>query len=113
MELVRNELRELKLENDGRRQTLAQAQQIESDLSQTHWLLIERAQNQPPPLLLILVFWLNLLFVGLGLYSPSHITAIAAPLVGACLVLELNRPLDGFGQDLQPPPWTALQHLDQ
>jgi hypothetical protein len=121
MELVRNKLRELKPENEAQRQILAQAQQIVSDLSQAHWLLIEQAQNQLPlPLLLILVFWLSLLFVSFGLYSPPNITAMAVLLVGACavsaaifLVLELNQPLDGLVKISSAPLSTALQHLGQ
>ena len=121
MEPVRDKLRELKPENDAQRQILAQAQQIVSDLSQTHWLLIEQAQNQlPVALLLILVFWLALLFVSFGLFSPPHVTAITVLFVGACavsaaifLVLELNRPLEGLVKVSNGPLWTALQHLGQ
>lgn len=79
--------------------------EVVEGLSHTHWLLIEQAQNQLPlSLLLILVFWLALLFVSFGLFSPPHVTAITVLFVGSCavsaaifLVLELNRPLDGHG----------------
>ena len=121
MELVRDKLRELKPDNDAQRQILGQAQQIVSDLSHTHWLLIEQAQNRLPlPLLVILVFWLALLFVSFGLFAPPHVTAITVLFVGACavsaaifLVLELNRPLDGLVKVSNSPLWTALQHLGQ
>lgn len=120
-ELVRDKLRELKPENDGQRQILAQAQQVVSDLNHIHWLLIEQGQNQLPlPLLLILVFWLALLFVSFGLFSPRHVTAITVLLIGACavsaaifLVLELNRPFEGLVKVSIGPLWTALQHLGQ
>jgi hypothetical protein len=121
MELVRDRLRELKPDNDGQRQILGQAQQIVSDLSHTHWLLVEQAQNQLPlSLLVILIFWLALLFVSFGLFAPPNVTAITVLFVGACavsaaifLVLELNRPLDGLVKVSSGPLRTALQHLGQ
>jgi hypothetical protein len=121
MELVRDRLRDLKPETDAQRQVVAQAQQIVGDLSHMHWFLIEQAQNQLPlSLLVILVFWLALLFVSFGLFSPSHVTAITVLFVGACavsaaifLVLELNQPFDGLVKVSKGPLWTALQHLGQ
>lgn len=121
MELVQGKLSELTPQNDAQRQTLAQAQQIVSDLSQTRWLLIEQEQNQLPlPLLLILVFWLILLFVSFGLFAPPNATTLTVLFVGACavsvaifLVLELNRPLEGFIQISNAPLRNALQHLNQ
>ena len=119
MELVRDRLRELKPETDAQRQILAQAQQTVSDLNHTHWLLIEQSQNQLPlSLLLILVFWLALLFVSFGLFSPPHVTAVTVLFVGSCavsaaifLVLELNRPLDGLLKVSNRPLLAALQYL--
>ena len=91
------------------------------DLSQTRWLLVEQEQNQLPlPLLLVLVFWLTLLFVSFGLSAPSHATALTVLFVGACaisvaifLVIELNRPLEGFIKISDAPLRNALQHLNQ
>ena len=91
------------------------------DVSQTRWLLIEQEQNQLPlPLLVILVFWLALLFVSFGLFSPPNVTALTVFLVGACavsaaifLVLELNQPLEGFIKISNAPLRNALQHLNQ
>src|SRR5215471_14286354 len=61
MELVEDKLRNLKPENDMQRQMLNRAFQLTGELGQTHWLLLEQAQNQLPlPLLVILVFWLSL-----------------------------------------------------
>jgi hypothetical protein len=120
-ELVLDKLRELAPQNDAQRQALAQAQQIANDLSQTRWILIEQEQNQLPlPLLLILVFWLILLFVSFGLFAPPNATAITVLLVGAIaisaaifLVLELNRPLEGFVKVSSAPLRNALQHLGE
>lgn len=119
IELVQDKLRELTPQNDLQRQSLAQAQQIATDLGQTRWLLIEQAQNRLPlPLLLILIFWLVLLFVSFGLFAPRNVTALVVLSVGACaisgaifLVLELNQPLDGVIKVSDGPMRDALEHL--
>jgi len=121
MELLQDKLNELTPQNDTQRRALAQAQQIAGDVSQTRWLLIEQEQNQLPlPLLVILVFWLALLFVSFGLFSPSNITALTVLFLGACaisaaifLVLELDRPLEGFIKVSSAPLRNALQHINQ
>src|SRR5262252_5999832 len=120
MELLQDKLNELTPQNDTQRRALAQAQQIAGDVSQTRWLLIEQEQNQLPlPLLVILVFWLALLFVSFGLFSPSNITALTVLFLGACaisaaifLVLELDRPLEGFIKVSSAPLRNALQHIN-
>ena len=121
IELVQDKLRDLTPHTDAQRQALAQAQQLAGDVSQTRWLLIEQGQNQLPlPLLLVLVFWLTLLFVSFGLFAPTNVTALTVLFVGACavsvaifLVIELNRPLDGFIKISNAPLRNALQHLNQ
>src|SRR5262249_20262070 len=117
----RDKLRELTPHSDAQRQILAQAQQIVGDLNQTHWILIQQAQNQLPlSLLVILIFWLGLLFVSFGLFAPPNATALVVLLVGACavsaaifLVLELNQPLEGLVKVSSAPFVKALQHLGQ
>jgi len=121
MELVQDKLGELTPQNDTQRQLVAQAQQMVGDLGQTRWMLIEQQQNQLPlPLLLILVFWLSLLFASLGLFAPFNTTALTVLFVSACaisaaifLVLELNRPLEGFIKVSNAPFVNALEHLGQ
>ena len=121
MELVQDKLNELTPQNDAQRRALAQAQQIVADLSQTRWLLIEQEQNQLPfPLLVILVFWLSLIFVSFGLFAPTNATALTVLFLGACaisaaifLVLELNRPLEGFIKVSSVPLRNALKQINE
>jgi len=121
LEIVQARLRELAPQNNAQSLLFAQAQQLAIDLAQTRWLLIEEAQNQLPfPLLVLLVFWLVLLFVSFGLFAPCNATVLTVLFIGACsvssavfLVLELNRPLDGFIKTSNVPMLNALQHLDQ
>jgi hypothetical protein len=121
MEMVQDKLHEVTPQTEAQRQVFAQAQQLTSDLSQTHWLLLEQAQSQLPlPLLLILVFWLGLLFASFGLFAPRNGMALAVLSVGACaisaaifLVLELNRPFDGIIKISSAPLRKALEHVGQ
>jgi hypothetical protein len=65
-----------------------------------------------------LIFWLTVLFVSFGLFSPRNATVVTVLFVCACsmsaavfLILELNRPLDGFLKVSGAPLRNALQYL--
>jgi hypothetical protein len=119
VEAVQGLLRELTPQTEAQRQLLAQAQQVAGDMSQTRWLLMEEAQNELPlPLLVVLICWLTVLFVSFGLFSPRNATVISVLFVCACsvsaavfLILEMNRPLDGFLKVSSAPLRNVLQHL--
>src|SRR5581483_5863271 len=110
LESFQDQLNKLAPHNDAQRRALAQAQQIANELGQTRWLVIEQEQNPLPfPL-----------FVSFGLFAPSNITAMTVLFLGACavsaaiyLVIELDRPLEGFIKVSDAPLRNALQHLDQ
>src|SRR6266853_1638759 len=97
-------LRELTPKNDLQKSLLAQASQIAGDVLQTRLLLVEGQQNTlPSPFLVLLIFWLAGLFISFGLFAPRNGTVLAVLLICAWsvssaifLVLEMNRPLDGF-----------------
>ena len=119
VEAVQGLLRGLTPQTEGQRQLLGQAQQVAGDMSQTRWLLMEEAQNELPlPLLVILICWLTVLFVSFGLFSPRNATVVAVLFVCACsvsaavfLILEMNRPLDGFLKVSSAPLRNVLEHL--
>lgn len=100
---------------------LTQAHQLAGDLAQTRWLLMEEAQSELPlPLLVILICWLTILFVSFGLFSPRNATVVTVLFVCACsmsaavfLILELNRPLDGFLRVSIAPLHNIMQYLGQ
>jgi hypothetical protein len=97
-------LRELTPKDDRQKSLLAQASQISSDVLQTRLLLVEQQQNELPLIFLVLlIFWLTGLFISFGLFAPRNGTVLAVLLICALsvssaifLVLEMNRPLDGF-----------------
>jgi hypothetical protein len=121
VEAVQGRLRELTPQTGPQRQLLVEANQIAGDLAQTRWLLMEDAQNELPiPLLVILICWLTVLFVGFGLFSPRNATVVTVLFVCACsmsaaifLVLEMNRPLDGVIKVSSAPLRHVLEHLGQ
>ena len=97
-------LRELTPKNDLQKSLLAQVSQISTDVLQTRLLLMEGQQNTlPSPFLVLLIFWLTGLFISFGLFAPPNGLVLTVLLICALsvssaifLVLEMNRPLDGF-----------------
>jgi Protein of unknown function (DUF4239) len=102
--------------DEPRRASRTQALQICNDLAQSRWLLIEEAQTTlPTPFLVILIFWLAVLFTGLGLVAPRNATTVtclfvcALSMAGAIfLFMEMNRPFDGLIQASKAPLVKAL-----
>ena len=102
--LYKAKLRELTPKNDFQKSRLAQALQISDDVLQTRLLLMEGQQTQlPATFIVVLIFWLTGLFISFGLFAPSNGVVISVLLICALsvssaifLILEMNRPLDGF-----------------
>ena len=113
------ELNRLVPHTDAQRQLLAQAQEAASDVARSRWMLIEEAQNElPNTLVVLLVLWLAILFLSFGLFAPRNATVVAALFVCACvmagaifLILEMNRPLNGFIKVSSAPMHKALEYL--
>jgi len=121
IEAVQGDLRQLAPQHDDQRQLLAQVRQLVSDVSRSRWMLIEEAQNELPNIfLVVLVLWLTILFLSFGLFAPRNATVVTALLICACtmsaaifLILEMNRPLDGFIKVSSAPMRKALEYLGQ
>jgi hypothetical protein len=103
LEDVQEAIRRLTPRDEASRSIQAQALDSCKDLAASRWLMIEQAQGEPPTVFLVmLVFWLTVLFTGLGLLAPGNattrfsLTICAVSMAGAIfLILEMNRPLDG------------------
>jgi hypothetical protein len=70
------------------------------------------------PLLILLVFWFTITFIGFGLFAPWNATTIVA--LGLCalavsgaviVMLEMYAPFEGFMQISGAPLREALAHL--
>jgi len=115
--LYRAKLRELTPTNDFQKSHLTQALQISDDVLQTRLLLMEGQQtNLPATFIVVLVFWLTGLFVSFGLFAPSNGVVLTVLLICALsvssaifLILEMNRPLDGFIKASNAPLRKAVE----
>ena len=121
MELIVDKLRVLTPQNDSQRLLQTQALQIGNDLLQSRWLVIEQAQiTLPMTFLVILIFWLTILFISSGLFSPYNSTVIIVFLVCAMsvssaifLVEDMSRPFEGTMKVSSAPFVKALERLSK
>jgi hypothetical protein len=106
MEGIQDEVRRLRAATDEERKLLSQAEQISADLSTSRWRVIEQSRVYLPNALFIaLVFWLAILFVGLGLFSPRNKTFLLMLVlcslsvsIAIYLINDLSHPLRGIIQ---------------
>lgn len=119
MELVVDNLRELTPKDESQRLLQSQALQIGNDLLQSRWLIIEQAQlTLPTALIVILIFWVTIIFVSIGLFSPYNSTVIIVFLVCAmsvsCAIFvieDMSHPFGGTMEVSSAPFVNALEHL--
>jgi hypothetical protein len=83
-------------------------------------LLIHEQTSSPLPdvLIVVLVVWLSLLFVGFGLFAKVNFTVLGALFLGAIsvataifLMLEMSHPYSGLMQISNEPLQNALEQL--
>jgi hypothetical protein len=121
MELVVDKLRALTPQNESQRSLQTQALQIGNDLLQSRWLIIEQAQITLPAIfLVILIFWLTILFISSGLFSPYNSTVIIVFVVCAMsvssaifLIEDMSRPFQGTMKVSSAPLVKALDRLSR
>jgi hypothetical protein len=109
-------IRNLSPGTDAQKATQTQALQVASDLARTRWQLTQAEESAIPiPFLVVLIFWLTVLFITFGLFSPPNATVIAALFICALsasasifLILELSHPFAGLMQISSEPLRKAL-----
>jgi hypothetical protein len=119
LEVVKDRLNDLMPKTDAQRSRLAEAEQICGDLAQARWLFVERNRTSLPPALLIaLVFWLSLLFMGIALFAPHNKTVLVTLIlcslsvsVSTFIIYDLRHPLKGLITISSHPMRDALDHL--
>jgi hypothetical protein len=105
--------------NDVQRELRSQALALAGDLAATRWLLVlQERETISMPLLVVVVTWLSLIFMGFGLFSPNNRTVVAALFLCALsvsgavfLILEMDRPLEGMVRISDAPMRAALKYL--
>jgi Protein of unknown function (DUF4239) len=119
MEAIHDEISKLAAGTDEQRKLKAQAEQVSSDLSTSRWRVIEQSRTYLPNALFVaLVFWLAILFVGLGLFSPRNQTVLwmlvlcsLSVSIAIYLITDLSHPLRGIVQVSSAPVLDAFKQL--
>ena len=104
MEAIQDQISQLVPASDAQRALLSQAQQTSADLSLGRWLVIEQSKTfLSNALFVALVFWLTILFIGLGLFAPHNNTVLMTLILGSLsvsvaiyLINDLSHPLKGL-----------------
>jgi hypothetical protein len=112
-------LQQLSPQNDMQRVIKSRATTLAEDVAQTRSLLA--AQSVPSvslPMLIILVSWLVVIFVGFSVLAPPNATTVFALMISALavsgaifLILELDEPFGGLIGISSEPMVTALHRL--
>ena len=107
--------------DDMHRKLKDQAISVAADLAQLRSLL--QAQSVPSiskPMLIILVSWLVMIFLGFSMLAPPNVTTILALIISAVavsgaifLILELDQPFGGFLRISSEPMVHALDQQDR
>ena len=112
-------VQELSPHDDTQRKLKDQATTVATDLGQLRSLLA--AQSVPSistPMLIILVSWLVVIFLGFSVLAPPNATAIIALMISALavsgailLILELDEPFGGLIRISSEPMVNALKQM--
>ena len=118
-EVLYDTIQQLEPRNDVQRSLKAQALTMVVNSGQTRWLLIEQGGSSiPTPFVVVLAFWLAIIFVSFGIFTPPNSTMFVALFLGALsvsgaifLILELDQPFGGLIHLSSAPLRNALTHL--
>jgi hypothetical protein len=107
--------------NDVQRSLKNEAVALTIDLGEVRWLMYEQSGTSlSVPLLVLLIFWFTITFVGFGLFSPPNATVVVAlalcamAVSGAIFVtLEMYKPFEGIVQLSSAPLREALAHISR
>jgi hypothetical protein len=121
-EVLFDEVERLAPRTDEQRALKPEASSLLTNLVQTRWLMFTQSSGGGVslPMLVIMVFWFTLTFVGFGLFAPPNTTVIATLLLCAfsvaaaiVLVLDLFTPFQGVVRLSSEPLRLALAQLGQ
>jgi hypothetical protein len=121
METMLGKIQALSPKDDMQRSLQGQALSMTYGLGESRWLFYEQSSpSVPTPMLVILVFWLTVIFIGFGLFAPRNGTVIASlffagvAVSGAIfLIIEMYTPFSGVMHVSSAPLRFAIAHLGQ
>lgn len=118
-EVVLDKIEDLAPTSDRQRSLKPEAIGLAINLAEVRWLMFEQTGSSiSAPLLVLLIFWFTITFVGFGIFSPSNTTVVVA--LGLCalavsgaifVTLEMYTPFQGLVQISSLPLREALAHL--
>lgn len=119
LEKIQRRLRALSPPDTPHSLLQSQALQIARQMAHSRLLLVEQSHSPIPiTFLIILIFWLNVLFVSFGLLAPRNKTVFGVLFVCALsvsaaifLIMEMNTPFQGIINVSVTPLQNALQQL--
>jgi hypothetical protein len=114
-----DEVEDLSPTTDAQRTLKAAAFGLCISLAQERWLMYAQSGSTvSTPLLVVLIFWFTITFVGFGIFSPANPTVVVAlglsalAVSGAIFVmLAMYAPFQGFVQLSSAPLRDALAHM--
>jgi hypothetical protein len=113
-------IRRLEPTDDFHRKLAGHIDSRMTDLLQQRWLLAVTPQDTvSPPLIILMVGWLTMIFTVYGLTSPRNIIVYVALALCAVsissaiyLILDLDKPLEGLIKVSSAPMRNALHHVE-
>jgi hypothetical protein len=107
--------------DDEQRSLRVEALSLSMSMGETRWLMYhQRLSSVSMTLIIVLVFWLSVIFIGFGLFAPSNTTVIASLFVSAFsvssaifLILDMYSPYMGLIRISNAPMRAALANLGQ
>jgi hypothetical protein len=116
---MQDAIRALAPRDDAQRELRAQALALAEESSANRWLLVlQRHTSVSMPMVVVVVAWLALIFVGFGLFAPTNGTVFTALLLCATsvagamfLILEMDEPFGGIVRLSDVPMRRALEIL--
>jgi len=112
-------IRALEPRDDAQREARARALSLAAESAANRWLMVlQRHDSISVPMVVVVVAWLALIFVGFGLFAPNNGTVLAALLLCATsvagalfLILEMDDPFGGLVRLSDAPMRRALAIL--
>jgi hypothetical protein len=114
-------IRDLSPQSNSQKLIQSQALQICVELGRTRSYLSQGEDSSvPAPFLVVLIFWLAVLFLGLGLLAPRNATVVVVLFVCAAsvaaavlLILDLDQPFEGLIRVSSDPLQDVLSQIGQ
>lgn len=115
------DLRKLSPASETQHHAIDAAMQLAREIVQTRMLMFEQLGGSISwPLVVVLVSWVSVLFLGFSLLARVHATIVATVIVGAFsvasavfLIIELSQPYQGIIRIPDTSFRTALAHMSQ